>query len=247
MKMVVIGGTGRIGSKVVAELDAQGHDARPAAPETGVDTLTNTGVDKAVTGAEVLVDVSNAPAWEDDAVMEFFTVATRNLTAAAKAAGVAHYVALSVVGSDRLPDSGYLRAKLEQERLIAESGIPFTVVRATQFYEFLPGIADAATVDGTVSLAPVHFQPMAAADVASAVTRAALGAPVNGVQEVGGPERLRMDRLIARILLDHGDWRDVTTDEHATYFGSELADDSLVPGPGALLSTTTYADWAAGR
>jgi uncharacterized protein YbjT (DUF2867 family) len=244
MKVVVIGGTGRIGAKVVGMLNELGHDAIAAAPETGVNTLTNEGVDEAVTAADVIVDVSNAPSFEDQAVMDFFTVSTRNVLAAANAAGVAHCVVLSVVGSDRLPDSGYLRAKVNQEKLIADSGIPFTIVRATQFYEFLRGIADASTVGGQVRLPPVQFQPMAASDVVAGVVEASVGTPANGIQELGGPERVRMDELIARVLLDGGDWREVVSDQHATYFGTELADDSLVPGPEASLSTTTYADWA---
>lgn len=245
MKVVVIGGTGRIGSRVVEKLNAQGHDAAPAAPETGVNTLTNHGVAEAVAGAQVLLDVSNAPSFADEDVMDFFTTSTLNLVAAAKDAGVAHYVVLSVVGTGRLPESGYLRAKTRQEQLVADSGIPFTIVRATQFYEFISGIADASTLDGKVHLAPVHFQPMAADDVAAAVCRAALGSPANRVQEIGGPERVRMDQLIAQVLLDDRDEREVVSNEHATYFGTELADDSLVPGPDALLSSTTYAEWAS--
>jgi uncharacterized protein YbjT (DUF2867 family) len=247
MKVVVIGGTGRIGSQVVTKLNTHGQDATPAAPQTGANTLTNEGVDDAVAGAEVLVDVSNSPSFADDDVMNFFVTSTNNLLAAARKAGVGHYVALSVVGDDRLPDSGYLRAKVAQEKLIAESGIPFTIVRATQFFEFTTAIADGATVDGKVHLPPVHYQPMAAEDVSSAGARAAMGTPVHDVQEIGGPERVRMDEFIAAALEVDGDPREIVVDEHATYFGTELDDDSLVPGPDALLGTTTFQEWRAAR
>jgi uncharacterized protein YbjT (DUF2867 family) len=245
MKVVVIGGTGRIGSQVVSKLNAHGQDATPAAPQTGVNTLTNEGVDDAVAGAEVLVDVSNSPSFADDDVMNFFVTSTNNLIAAARKAGVGHYVALSVVGDNQLPDSGYLRAKVAQEKLIVASGLPYTIVRATQFFEFTSAIADGATVDGTVHLPPVHYQPMAAEDVSSAVARATIGTPVNGVQEIGGPERVRMDEFIGAALAMAGDSREIVVDEHATYFGTELEDDSLVPGPNALLGTTTYDEWRA--
>lgn len=246
MKVVVIGGTGLIGSKVVEKLNALGHDASAAAPQTGCNTLTNEGVADAVAGAEVLIDVSNSPSFADDDVMNFFVTSTNNLVAAATAAGIRHYVALSVVGDDRLPDSGYLRAKVAQENLIAESRIPYSIVRATQFFEFATAIANASTVDGKVRLPPVQFQPMASDDVASAVTRAAAGAPVGGVTETGGPEQVRMDEFIATAMARAGDDREVVPDEHAKYFGTELADASLVPGPDATLGTTTYAEWAAG-
>ena len=245
MKVVVIGGTGLIGSQLIEKLNTHGYDASPAAPSTGCNTLTNEGVDEAVKGAAVVVDVSNSPSFADDDVMNFFVTATTNLVAAAKAAGVGHYVALSVVGDDRLPDSGYLRAKVAQERIIEGSGIPYSVVRATQFFEFLPAIADTHTVDGKVRLPSAHFQPMASDEVAAAVGRAATGAPVNGVVETGGPEKVRMDEFVAAGLARVNDPREVVSDEHATYFGTELADDSLVPGPGAVLGTTTYAEWAA--
>ena len=246
MKVVVIGGTGLIGSKLVEKLNAHGHDARPAALQTGTNTLTNEGVAEVVTGAEVLVDVSNSPSFADDDVMHFFVTSTTNLLAAAKEAGVGHYVALSVVGDDRLPDSGYLRAKVAQEKLIQDSGIPYSIVRATQFFEFLAGIADSATVDGKVHLPPAHFQPMASDDVASAVGRAASGKPANGVVETGGPERVRMDEFVAAGLQRVGDPREVVSDPHATYFGTEIDDESLVPGPDAVLATTTYAEWVVG-
>jgi uncharacterized protein YbjT (DUF2867 family) len=247
MKVVVIGGTGRIGSQVVTKLNAHGQDATPAAPSTGCDTLTNEGVDDAVAGAEVLVDVSNSPSFADDDVMSFFVTSTNNLLAAARTAGIGHYVALSVVGDDRLPESGYLRAKVAQENLIVGSGIPFTIVRATQFFEFTEAIADGATVEGKVHLPPVHYQPMAAEDVSSAVARATIGTPVNGVQEIGGPERVRMDEFIAAALAMDGDQREIVVDGNAQYFGTVLEDDSLVPGPDALLGTTTYADWRVAK
>jgi uncharacterized protein YbjT (DUF2867 family) len=247
MKVVVIGGTGRIGSRVVSKLSKRGEDATPAAPQTGVNTVTNEGVDAAVAGAEVLVDVSNSPSFADDDVMNFFVTSTNNLIEAARKAGVGHYVALSVVGDDRLPDSGYLRAKVAQENLIVESGLPYTIVRATQFFEFTSAIADGATVDGTVHLPPVHYQPMAAEDVSSAVARATIGTPVNGVQEIGGPERVRMVDFIGTALAMDGDSREIVVDEHATYFGTELEDASLVPGPEALLGTTTYDEWRAAQ
>ncbi len=248
MKIVVIGGTGLIGTKLIEKLKAHGHEATPAAPQTGCNTVTNEGVADAVAGAEVLVDVSNSPSFADDDVMKFFVTSTNNLISAAKVAGVAHYVALSIVGDDRLPDSGYLRAKVAQERLIAESGIPYSVVRATQFFEFAIAIANASTVDGQVHLAPVEFQPMASDDVAAAVAGAAVGTPVNGVQETGGPGKVRMDEFIAAALVRAGDTREVVSDKHAKYFGTELDDDSLVPGPDAVLGTTSYEDWsAAGR
>lgn len=245
MKVVVVGGTGLIGSKVVEKLNAHGHEATAAAPQTGLNTLTNEGVDEAVAGADVVVDVSNSPSFADDEVMEFFKTSTTNLLAAVKKAGVNHFVALSVVGCDRLPDSGYLRAKVAQEKLIAESGIPYCIVRATQFFEFGKRIADAATVDGKVYLPPAFFQPMAADDVAAAVGRQAVGEPVNGVIETGGPEKVRMSEFVAAGLKRVGDPREVVSDPHAQYFGTELADDSLVPGPDAVLATTSYADWVA--
>lgn len=245
MKVVVIGGTGLIGSKVVEKLKAHGHDAVPAALQTGCNTITNEGVDEALVGADVVIDVSNSPSFADEDVMNFFTTSTTNLIGAAKKAGVNHYVALSVVGCDRLPKSGYLRAKVAQEKLIADSGIPHCIVRATQFFEFGKAIADSATVDGQVHLPPAYFQPMASDDVASAVCRQAVGDPVNGVVETGGPEKVRMNEFVAAGLERLGDPRVVVSDPHAKYFGTELADDSLVPGPDAVLGTTTYADWVA--
>lgn len=243
MKIVVIGGTGLIGSKVVAKLGEQGHEAVAAAPNTGVNTLTGEGLADALAGASVVIDVSNSPSWEDDAVMEFFQTSTRNLLAAAAAAGVGHYVALSVVGTERLPDSGYLRAKAAQEKLIENSSIPYSLVHATQFFEFVPGIADGATEDGKVRIAPVLFQPMAGDDVAQAVCRVALGSPLNGLVEVAGPEQYRMDEFFRKVLAARNDPREVVTDEHARYFGSELSERSLVPLGDAILGEIRYDDW----
>src|SRR5438045_8608405 len=200
MKVVVIGGTGLIGSKLVNKLREQGHEALPAAPNTGVNTLTGEGLAEVLKGASVVVDVSNSPSWEDSAVLNFFETSTRNLIAHEAAAGVAHHVALSVVGTDQLSESGYFRAKIAQEKLIKESSIPHTVVHATQFFEFLKGIADISLVDGKVHLPPVLFQPMAADDVATAVGKIALGPPVNGIVEIGGPEQFRLDELVRRRL-----------------------------------------------
>ena len=244
MKVVVIGGTGLIGSKLVAKLEAHGHEAVPASPQTGVDTVTGAGLDDALAGADVVVDVSNSPSFADDDVMAFFVTTTTNILEAEKRAGVQHHVALSVVGTGTLPDSGYLRAKAAQEDLIRASGVPYSIVHATQFFEFTRAIADASTIDGTLHLAPVHYQPIASDDVAAAVGRVTVGAPVNGVKEIGGPERVRMDEFIPAALVAYGDTREVVVDEHATYFGTELADDSLVPGPDAELGSTTYEVWA---
>jgi uncharacterized protein YbjT (DUF2867 family) len=244
MKVVVIGGTGLIGSKVVEKLNAHGHNAVPAAPQTGVNTLTGVGLDEALAGADVVIDVSNSPSFADDDVMSFFVTATTNILDAEKKAGVKHHVALSVVGTGTLPDSGYLRAKAAQEDLIKRSGVPYSIVHATQFFEFTRAIADASMVDGKLHLAPVHYQPIASDDVASAVGRAAIGVPLNGTAEIGGPERVRMDEFIPAALAAAGDKREVVSDQHATYFGTELADDSLVPGPDAELGSITYEAWS---
>jgi uncharacterized protein YbjT (DUF2867 family) len=244
MRFVVIGGTGLIGSKVVGMLTSEGNEAVPAAPSTGVNTLTGEGLDAALAGADVVVDVSNSPSFADEDVMRFFVTSTTNVLTAEQAAGVKHHVALSVVGTGTLPDSGYLRAKAAQEDLIEQSGIPYSIVRATQFFEFTKAIAAASTIDGKLHLAPVHYQPIASADVASVVGRVAMGAPLNGVREIGGPERLRMDQFIPAALAEAGDVREVVVDEHARYFGTELADDSLVPGEGAELGSLSYEAWA---
>jgi len=243
MKIVVIGGTGLIGSQVVTLLLDHGHEAVAASPNSGVNTLTGEGVDAALAGADVVVDVSNSPSFADDAVMDFFTTSTKTLIAAARKAGVRHYVALSVVGTERMTDSGYMRAKEAQERLIRESGIPFSLVHATQFFEFVKSIADAATDGDTVRLAPVVIRPIAAADVATAVARTAAGSPVGGVLEVSGPEEFRLTELIARGLAARGDARQVVGDPEARYFGARLSDRELVPGPGAEVFPTTFAEW----
>lgn len=244
MKIVVIGGTGLIGSKLVAKLDEQGHDTVPASPNTGVNTLTGEGLSEALEGAQVLVDVSNSPDWEDEAVMNFFQTSTRNLLEAEETAGVGHHVALSVVGTDRLTDSGYFRAKLAQERLIEDSPIPYSIVHATQFFEFLKGIADSATDGNTVRLPPALIQPMAAEDVAAAVGEVAVGSPVNGIVEVAGPEVFRLDDLIRGRLHAAGDPREVVTDPEATYFGISPSGRTLLPGDDARIAEMRLEDWS---
>jgi uncharacterized protein YbjT (DUF2867 family) len=244
MKVVVIGGTGLIGSNVVKRLQAEGHDALAASPNSGVNTLTGQGLAEALDGASVVVDVSNSPSFEDAAVLDFFETATTNIVGAMTAAGVGHLVALSVVGCDRLPDSGYLRAKVAQEKLITTSGVPFSIVRATQFFEFIGRIADEATVDGVVRLPSVLFQPEAAADVSAVVAAVAAGAPVMGMVEIGGPEQFRFDELVRDHLEAQGDPRKVVADPHAHYFNTELTERSLVPGEGARRLPTTYDEWA---
>jgi uncharacterized protein YbjT (DUF2867 family) len=243
MKIVVIGGTGLIGSKVVSKLGEHGHETVAAAPSTGVNTLTGEGLADALAGASVVIDVSKSPSWEDSAVLEFFETSTRNLLAAAAAAGIGHYVALSVVGTERLPDSGYLRAKVAQEQLIENSSIPSSLVHATQFFEFVAGMADGATAGGTVRMAPVLFQPIAGDDAAEAVCRIAVGAPLNGRVDVAGPEQYRMDEFFRKVLAAQGDPREVITDKHARYFGTELSERSLVPLGDAILGEIGYADW----
>lgn len=247
MKIVVIGGTGLIGSKVVEHLTEHGHEAVAASPNTGVNTLTGEGVADVLVGATVVVDVSNSPSFADDDVMAFFTTSTSNLLAAERVAGVMHHVALSIVGAERLPDSGYLRAKVAQEKLIVESGLPYSIVRATQFYEFVGRIADAATVDGTARMSTGIMQPIAAADVSAAVARVAAGEPLNGTLEIGGPDRIGMDELIRRGMAAKGDTRTVVSDPDAEYFGTKLSGDELSPGADAQLSTTTFADWLAAQ
>ena len=243
MKIVVIGGTGLIGSKLVAWLLEQGHEAVPASPSLGVNTITGEGVAAAMEGASVVVDVSNSPSFEYGAALEFFQTSTRNLQAAEVGAGVGHHVALSVVGTDRLAESGYFRAKIAQEELIKASSIPYSIVHATQFFEFIKNIADAATDGNTVRLAPVLFQPMASDDVATAVARTAVGAPVNGVIEVGGPEQFRFDALIRHFLGSRNDPREVVPDPEALYFGAVLAERTLVPEDDAVLGETRFDDW----
>jgi uncharacterized protein YbjT (DUF2867 family) len=243
MKIVVIGGSGLIGSKVVTTLREHGHEAVAASPKSGVNTLTGEGMAEALKGASVVVDVSNSPSWEDSAVMEFFKTSTGNLLTYEAAAGVRHHVALSIVGCDRLPENGYFRAKVAQEKLIRESPVPYTIVRAAQFFEFVGGIADEATKGTQVRLAPVLFQPIAADDVASAASRAALDSPLNGTVEVAGPEVFRFDEFIRQNLKASNDPREVVTDPQARYFGSELSERSLVPDEGARLGETRFADW----
>ncbi len=243
MKVVIIGGSGLIGSKLVARLREQGHDAVPASPDSGVNTLTGEGLAKALEGANVAVDVSNSPSFEDAAVLKFFQTSTGNLLAAEAAAGVGHHVALSVVGSDRAPDSGYLRAKVAQEKLIAASRIPYTIVRSTQFFEFLKRIADEATDGNTVRIAPVMFQPIAADDVAKSVARVAVSAPVNGIVEIAGPQQFRFDEFIRLGLSAPQDPRVVIADPHAHYFGMELGERSLVPDAGASLGEIRFEEW----
>ncbi|HKY65196.1 MAG TPA: SDR family oxidoreductase [Acidimicrobiales bacterium] len=243
MKIVVIGGSGLIGSKLVTKLRDHGHDAIPASPNSGVNTLTGEGVAEALEGADVVVDVSNSPSFEDTAVLEFFETSTRNLLDAEAAAGVGHHVALSVVGADRLPDSGYLRAKVAQEKLIESSSIPYSIIRATQFFEFVGRIADEATDGDTVRLPPVLFQPIAADDVAAAVGRVAVGEPRDGVVEVAGPDQFRFDELVRRALTTRHDPRKVVADPGARYFGAILAERSIVPDDGARLAETRFEDW----
>ena len=243
MKVVIIGGSGLIGSKLVARLREQGHEAVPASPDTGVNTLTGEGLAQVLTGAAVVIDVSNSPSFEDAAVLKFFETSTSNLLAAEAAAGVGHHVALSVVGSDRAPDSGYLRAKIAQEELIRTSSIPYSIVRATQFFEFLKRIADEATDGNTVRIAPVLFQPIAAEDVAKAVARVAVSAPVNGIVEIAGPQQFRFDEFIRLGLGARQDPRVVMADPHARYFGTELGERTLVPSGDAKLGEVRFEDW----
>lgn len=243
MKIVVIGGTGLIGSKVVTKLGDEGYEAVAASPNSGVNTLTGEGLAEVLEGASVVVDVSNSPSFEDAPVMEFFQTSTRNLLSYEAAAGVGHHVALSIVGTDRLPESGYMRAKVAQEKLIKESSIPYSIVRATQFFEFVNRIADSATDGNTVRLPSVGFQPMAADDVASAVARVATAPPLNGMVEVAGPEQFRFDELIRRGLSARQDPREVIADPQARYFGTELGERSLVPGDDAQLGETRFEDW----
>ncbi|QFQ95051.1 SDR family oxidoreductase [Streptomyces phaeolivaceus] len=245
MKVVVIGGTGLIGSKLVGKLGEHGHEAVAAAPNTGVNTLTGEGLAEVLEGASVVVDVSNSPSFADDAVMDFFRTSTTNLLKAGSEAGVTHHVALSVVGTDRLQESGYFRAKQAQEELIQASGIPYSIVHATQFFEFMKGIADMSTEGDTVRLAPVKIQPIYSDDVAAAVGRTAVGSPVNGVVEVAGPDVFQLDELIRGALAAKGDPRTVVTDPKAPYSGAQVQENTLVPGPDAHIAETRFADWRA--
>ncbi|MGH9230697.1 MAG: SDR family oxidoreductase [Acidimicrobiales bacterium] len=243
MKIVVIGGSGLIGSKVVSKLREQGHEAVAASPASGVNTLTGEGLAAVLEDASVVVDVSNSPSFEDAAVLEFFETSTRNLLAADATAGVGHHVALSVVGTERLSESGYFRAKIAQENLIESSSIPYSIVHATQFFEFIDRMADAATDGNTVRLAPVLIQPMAAEDVASAVAKVAVSPPANGIIEVAGPDQFHLDDLVRRSLSERRDPRGVVTDPHAPYFGAELHERTLVPADDAQLAGTRFDHW----
>lgn len=243
MKIVVIGGTGLIGSNVVNRLRALGHEALAASPNTGVNTITREGLAEALHGAQIVVDVANSPSFEDKAVLEFFQTSGRNLLAAEAAAGVGHHVALSVVGTDRNPDSGYLRAKLAQETLIKASGIPYTILRATQFFEFVGAIVQSSADGDVLRLSPALFQPIAADDVAAALADVAVSAPLNGIAEVAGPESIPMDAIARQFLAFKGDKRQVIADVRARYFGAELNDKSLRPGENPRLGSTRFADW----
>lgn len=245
MKIVVIGGTGRIGSKLVNKLREQGHEAVAAAPTTGVNTITGKGLVEVLKGASVAVDVSNSPSGKDAAVLKFFQTSTLSLLTYEAAAGVGHHVALSVVGTQRLTESGYFRAKIAQERLIEESLIPYSIVQATQFFEFLNGLADISMVDDKVHLPPALFQPIAADDVASAVARVAVGQPVNCIVEIGGPEQFRVDELVRRRLASLKDPREVIADPNARYAGAKISERTLVPGNNARLGETRFETWLA--
>ena len=243
MKIVVIGGTGLIGSKLVNKLREHGHEAVAASPNTGVNTITGEGLAEALKGASVVVDVSNSPDWDDAAVLKFFETSTRNLLIKEAAAGVKHHVALSVVGTDRMSESGYMRAKIAQEKLIKESSIPYTIVHATQFFEFLKGLADISMVGDKVHLPHVLFQPMSADDVASALARIAAGKPVNGMVEIGGPEQFRVDELVQRRLTSLKDPRQVIADLNARYAGAKISERTLLPGNDARLGETRFETW----
>jgi len=243
MKIVVVGGTGLIGSKLVTKLREHGHEAVPAAPNTGVNTVTGEGLAEVLKGASVVIDVSNSPSWDDAAVLNFFETSTRNLLTHEATAGVKHHVALSVVGTDRLSESGYFRAKIAQEKLIRESSIPYSIVHATQFFEFLKGLADISMVDGKVHLPPVLFQPMAADDVASGVARVAVGRPVNGMVEIAGPEQYRVDELVRRRLAALKDAREVVSDPDARYGGAKVEERTLLPEKNVRLGETRFETW----
>jgi uncharacterized protein YbjT (DUF2867 family) len=243
MKIVVIGGSGLIGTKLVNKLRKSGHEALAASPASGVNTITGEGLAEALAGAQAVVDVANSPSWEDKAVLEFFETSGRNLLAAEAAAGVGHHIALSVVGTERLLASGYFRAKMAQETLIKASPVPYTIVRATQFFEFVGGIAQSATDGQTVRLSPALLQPIASDDVAAALVDVVVDAPLNGTVELAGPERLPLDKLVGRFLSATQDPREVVTDVHARYFGLELNDQSLTPGDNPRIGPTRFDDW----
>jgi uncharacterized protein YbjT (DUF2867 family) len=243
MKITVIGASGLIGTKVVEILTSGGHEVVAASRQSGVDVLTGDGLADALSKADVLVDVTNSPSFEDDPVLQFFTTSTTNLVAAAKAAGVRHYVALSIVGVDGLPESGYMRAKVAQEKLITESGLPYSVVRATQFAEFADAIVASTTEGSTVRVPDALIQPIAADDVAAEVARVAVGEPLGGIVNVGGPERLSFEELTRAVLAQHGDDKIVVVDPEGTYFGTPLQERSLVTGDDAVITKTRFADW----
>src|ERR1700741_3107849 len=243
MKIVVIGGSGLIGSKLVPKLREEGHETVAASPNSGVNTITGEGLAEALKGAAVVIDVTNSPSWEDAAVLKFFETSTRTLLDYEAAAGVGHHVALSVVGTERLLESGFFRAKIAQENLIKASSIPYSIVRATQFFEFVEKIADLSTERNKVRLPPVLFQPMAADDVASALVRIAMSSPVNGTLEIGGPEQFRLDELVRRDLAARKDPREVISDPHARYYGIQVSERTLVPNDGARLGETRFEDW----
>jgi uncharacterized protein YbjT (DUF2867 family) len=247
MKIVIIGGTGLIGSKLSVLLRERGHEAIAASPNTGVNTLTGEGLDPVLAGADVVVDVANSPSFADDAVLDFFTTSGRNLLAAAAKAGVRHHVALSVVGTDRLAQSGYFRGKIAQEKLIRESGLPYTIVHSTQFFEFLGGIAASAAAGDTIHLSPANIQAISSDDVAAAMADYTLGQPVNGIVEIGGPEKVRLSDLVQHYLRFKNDTRMVIADVHAPYFGAELQTDTLVPGAQARLGAITVDQWLAAQ
>jgi uncharacterized protein YbjT (DUF2867 family) len=243
MKIVIIGGTGLIGSQVVNNLRERGHEVVPAAPNTGVNTITGEGLDAALAGARVVVDLANSPSFEDDAALEFFQTSGRNLLKAEANAGVGHHVALTIVGADRVPDSGYMRAKVAQEELIKRAGRPYTIVRSTQFFEFMRATADSATDGDTVRVPSANLQPIAARDLATALTEVALSDPVNGVIEIAGPEKIKFPEVMRTLLAADDDPRKVVGEKHARYFGTELTDTSITAGPDARLGKTGFAEW----
>lgn len=243
MKIVVIGGTGLIGSKLVEKLNASKHEAIAASPDTGVNTITGEGLSEALEGADVVVDVANAPDWEDSAVMDFFLTSTRNTVAAEAAAGVGHHVALSIVGTDRLTDSGYFRAKLAQEETVKAGAVPYTILRATQFFEFIGRLADLSSDGEVINLPPAFVQPESADDVAATLADLAVHEPLNAIVELAGPEQFRLDELARRVLIAKNDERLVRTDAHAPYSGAQLQTDSLTPGPNARIAPTRFEDW----
>jgi len=243
MKIVVIGGSGLIGTQLVNKLRQLGHDVNPASPATGVNTITGEGLEAALEGADVVVDVANSPSFEDNAVMEFFQTSGKNLLAAEKTAGIKHHIALSVVGTDRLQESGYFRAKQAQEDLIKASGVPYTIVHSTQFFEFLSGIANAATQGNEVHLSPAHIQPIASADVAEEVALVTVAEPINGTVEIAGPDRISLSDLVQQYLDKNNDPRKVKADENARYYGAILNDQLLVPGDDARIGKIDFENW----